>query len=886
MQVVLLVGLAMIEMLSQLREELRDQRDAIRASHDRKLAGPQVCTKLATLTDSMVQRLFDATLAQMPSNQADRLLSSVALVGLGSYARRQCSPYSDVDLMILHKHRKSEEIAALLRPLTQGIFDIGLQLGHSVRTPAEAVQLARADAVVGTSLIDARFLLGNQELFETFRDQFSTTIRRNGKSMCRSFLDARRVERDQYGETLYLLEPHVKRSRGGIRDLNLLRWLSFAEHGISDPDRLHLAGAMSKFDFHRLQSAREFLLRIRNEMHFHAGTSHDLLNRAEQLRLAEWIGHTQRSGLLPVEHFMRDYFRHSNHIWQMVRRRIASLQVVSRVTRVLDPVLARKIDEDYRVGLRYVSASPAGLAKLKEDLGEVVRVVALSAREGKFIDHMTWSTLVLAAPDFSTEVSDTVRRQFYDLLAEHRTIGDVLRVLHELGYLEKIVPAMKHVRCLLQFNQYHKFTVDEHSLRAVRKATEFADRTDSLGKAYHAVQDKRVLHLALLLHDLGKGFEEDHSEVGRRIAEETCALFKLDEDTTADVALLVHKHLVMSHLTFRRNTSDPQLIASFAEEIGSTERLRMLFVLTCADLAAVGPGVLNDWKIDLLADVYERSVQTLEHGTKATPETRIESQREAVFSALSASERDDAWFVSQNAALPASFLAARPVDEVIATLRRFYEIADREVDVWCEYIAETKTLEFTAGISQGSGRGGFSSMAGTLSSLGMQIHSAGTDLLADGLLMLRYSVTDPTSPDGTSAARQQEVCRALVASIDSDEPPKFPAVWGEEQAEASMQLSALPNDVRIDTQLSDDFTIVEVFTFDRRGLLYKIARKLHDLKLVISHAKIGTYLDQVVDVFYVTDRARAKVVDQDRLDELREELLEVIRLKDRLPLNP
>ena len=613
----------MSELLSSLREHLHEQRAAIRELHNRKLAGPQTSAKLATLTDTVVQRLFDATLTKLGDRQADSLRGDIALVGLGSYARRQCSAYSDVDLMILHKNQKQDEIASQLRPLTQGVFDVGLQLGHSVRTPNEAVQLARTDAVICTSLIDARLLLGNRELFETFRSGFEAMVRKNSKSLCRTFLDARRDERDQYGETLYLLEPHVKRSRGGIRDMNLLRWLGFAEHGISDPDRLHLAGALSKLDYRRLQLARDYLLRLRNEMHFHAGSSHDLLNRAEQMRIAEWLGHTHRAGLLPVEHFMRDYFRHTNHIWQLVRRRAASMQVVSTVTRVLEPMLGRKVDGNFHVGMKQVSATSSGLSKLKEDMGEVLRLVHLSATEGKHIEHSTWSALILAAPEFSEDVSDDVRRQFYELLADSATIGEVLRVLHELGYLEKIIPAMKHVRCLLQFNQYHKFTVDEHSLRAVRKATEFADRQDALGEAYREVADHRVLHLALLLHDLGKGFEEDHSEVGKRIAEETTALLKLDAQTCADVAFLVHKHLVMSHLTFRRDTSDEQLIRNFAEEIGTIERLRTLFVLTCADLAAVGPGVLNDWKIDLLADVFTRAVQCLEDGRSA--ECRVEA---------------------------------------------------------------------------------------------------------------------------------------------------------------------------------------------------------------------------------------------------------------------
>ena len=870
--------LNMSETIQTLRDELRDQRDAIRKSHERKLAGTQVAAKLASLTDRIVYRLFDATLAQLDPKQADELRNDVALVGLGSYARRQCSPFSDVDLMILHQNQEKEDIAAQLRPLTQGIFDVGLQLGHSVRTPAEAVQLSQTDTIICTSLIDARLLIGNRELFEAFRSNFETSVRKNSKSLCQTFLEARTSERDQYGETVYLLEPHVKRSRGGLRDLNLLRWLGFAEHGISDPERLHMAGALSKFDYRRLKSALEFLLRLRNEMHFHAGSAHDLLNRAEQLRIAEWLGYTQSSGMLPVEHFMRDYFRHTYHLWQLARRRAASLQVVSTMTRVLEPMFGRNVDKYFRVGMQYVSATPLGLTKLKEDLGEVLRLVELSASRGKFIDHATWSTLILAAPEFTKEVSPQVREQFYELLADSETVGEVLRVLHELGYLEKIIPAVKHARCLLQFNQYHKYTVDEHSLRAVRKGAEFAERKDALGEAYREVADKRVLHLALLMHDLGKGFEEDHCEVGKRIVEETAPLLNLDEQTTEDVAFLVHQHLVMAHLTFRRDTSDQQLLENFAREVGSVERLRMLFVLTCADLAAVGPGVLTDWKASLLADVFARSAACFRQEDELTPETKLATHRDEVLRELSKSERKDPWFHRQVDALPASFLASSAVPDVAMTLQRFNALTERAADAWCVYLPETKTLEFTAGVSNGSGRGGFSSMAGSLSSEGLKIHSAGTDLLADGLLMLRYVVTDPASPQGTSQERQSEICRALVASVDSEEPPKFPTVWGADQAEASIQLSALPNEVRIDTETSNDFTIVEVFTFDRRGLLYQLARKLHDLKLVISHAKIGTYLDQVVDVFYVTDRDREKVVDVQRLDELRGQLLEVIRL--------
>ncbi|HCK42586.1 MAG TPA: hypothetical protein DHW22_13250 [Planctomycetaceae bacterium] len=869
-------NLSLNDTVQWLREDLAVQREAVRQAHNRQLSGTRVSAKLAITIDSVVSRLLDATLSEAGLSAADKLRSNMAVVALGSYGRRQCSPYSDVDLMILHNSRHSQEIAAQLRPLTQGVFDVGLQLGHSVRTENEAVQLAKEDAVVCTSLIDSRFLLGNQQLFDSFRASFRKMVERNSFSLCRTFFDSRAEERDQYGETVYLLEPHVKRSRGGLRDFNLLGWLGFAEHGIVDPDRLLLQGAISKLDHRRMLSARDYLLRLRNEMHFHAGTARDLLDRAEQMRVADWHGHTNRAGLLPVEHFMRDYFRHTNHLWQMVRRRDASLQIVSRMTRALDPMLGKNIDGDYRVGMRSVSATESGITKLKQDLGEVLRFIEISVQTGKPIEHGAWSTLLLAAPEFKVEITDEVKRQFYDALADSKVVGEFLRVLHELGFLEKIIPAVRHAKYLLQFNQYHKYTVDEHCLRSVRKAAAFADRDDALGTAYHEVRDKRVLHLALLLHDLGKGFEEDHSEVGKRISEEMTTVLNLDAQTVEDVAVLVHKHLVMAHLTFRRDTSDVTLIKNFAEEIGSVERLRMLFVLTCADLAAVGPGVLNDWKIDVLADVYARSARMLQSDLEVPNELELESHRHKLLESMSEEEQANPWFVQQIESLPASFLAQAEIPEVINALRRFAILEPQEVAAWGVYQPTTKTIQFTAGVNQGVGRGVFSSMAGALSSAGLEILMASTDILPDGFLMLRYLVTDSRQSDSIEE-RLEQVSQALIQSVDMSEPPSFPQVWGQQKAEAQAQLTALPTEVRIDNRLSEEYTIIEVFTFDRVGLLYWLARKLHDLKLVIAHAKIGTYLDQVVDVFYVTDRQGNRLSEMSRLEEIRTELQELVQ---------
>lgn len=869
----------MSNVVESCKAELEGGRERIREMHDRGVEGLRVCSSLTSLVDAVVMRLFEATCAELPASAAlADLRKHVAVVALGSYGRRQMAPFSDVDICLLHDLKDGEQLMTAIRPFTQWLYDVGFEVGYSVRTVTEAVALAKEDAVIATSQIGARLVTGAQRLHEEFRSSFEKAIRRRPHVSCRAFLEARRAERSQYGETVYLLEPNVKRSRGGLRDMHLLQWMGYAEHGEFDLDRLRLLGAMTKVEHRRILNARTYLLRLRNEMHFHAGRAYETLNRLEQMRIAEVFGHTNRGGLLPVEHFMRDYFRHTKHVWGMIRRRIAALETPSRVERLLDPVVGRKASEDCRVGVKNVSLTTLGKDRIQSSLSTVLEVVGTSAETGKHLDHAAWSALLQAAPDCPAEITPEVTEKFLKLLDQPETASDAVRVLNELGYLEKLVPAMKHARCLLQFNQYHKYTVDEHCLLSVRKATEFADRKDALGQAYRDIKEKRLLHLALLLHDLGKGFQEDHSQVGRRLAEETCQrLGILDRD--ADVVMqLVHKHLTMSHLTFRRDTSDPEVLIRFAEEIGSSRRLRMLYVLTCADLAAVGPDVLNDWKVEVLTDVYIRSRQCMETDDITHDGVQISQHRELVLAELTKAEQQDPWFTRQISLLPASYLAGRELDEVAMTLRKLRSLKENEATAWGRHVPETQTLEFITGVSRGVGQGMFSRTAGALTAAGLKILAADVEVLADELLLLRFVAVDPADPTLVDTRRVDRIVKALIASANSDEPPKFPKVWGQSEAEESIQLTALPNEVRIDNESSQQGTVVEVFTFDRAGLLYRLARQLHELGLTIRHAKIGTYLDQVVDVFYVTDREGQKIYDEARLSEIRDQMLSIVEL--------
>jgi len=349
----------------------------------------------------------------------------------------------------------------------------------------------------------------------------------------------------------------------------------------------------------------------------------------------------------------------------------------------------------------------------------------------------------------------------------------------------------------------------------------------------------------------------------------------LNPAATDDVTFLVHQHLAMSHLAFRRDTGDPDLIGRFAESVATPERLRMLLALSCADLAAVGPDVLTQWKVEVLVELYRRTLALLEK-QPAPADTALDQGRRDAMRHFTPAERDDAWFRRQLEALPAGYVAARTGEQIAHTLRRFRKLPPRGATAWGEFNREAKTVDFTAGVDQGRGRGAFSSMAGALSSSGLQILAADAQIMADDLLLLRYVVLDPDSAGEPPPKRLEAIADELVASVDSKEPPRFRRIWGAEHAEASLKLTGLPNEVRIDNESSAAATVVEVFTFDRSGLLYQLARKLHELELTIWHAKIGTYIDQVVDVFYVTNRGGGKIEDPERLAHIRREMLAVI----------
>jgi [protein-PII] uridylyltransferase len=867
--------------MSQLRanvvaakEQLAEAHRSLRARHEAGATALDICGALCAARDEVLIGLYHAALADLHDGPLGAAAEHVTLVAHGGYGRRDVAPYSDVDLMILHDYPHDDLIVPLAQRLLRDVCDAGLVIGHSVCTVPQACASALQDCLVCTSLVESRLLTGNAELFARFQTLFHRQITRRWAPLSAAIEKARSEERLRYGETVFLLEPNLKRSRGALRDVQLLRWIGFVRYGHRDLRELQAQGTISEADCQVVMRANEFLLQLRNELHFHAGKPGDVLDRSEQLRMAARYGYEAYRGLLPVEQFMRDYFRHTSQVNHLARKFVAKARAKEGVTRLVTAMLGHRVD-NYRVGPAGIVATRLALARMRGNLAEIIRLVDLANHYDVPIAPGTWETVRQEAAMLPPEVSPEACEYFLSFLSCSSRLGELLRDLHEAAILERFIPAFAHARGLLQFNQYHKYTVDEHSLRAVEATTDFANDQGALGRAYRSLKQKQFLHLALLLHDLGKGYGEEHIKMGTRIAAEVATRLGLAPLEAETVRFLVANHQMMGQLAFRRDTTDPQLVLRFAVEVGSPERLKSLFVLTAADYSAVGPGVWDSWKTEILTDLYLRALEHLAgDNTAIAVEAQLEQSRLEVIAHLQ-HRGGETWFLRQLAALPESYLVGTIPKQIADDLLLLSELEPHGVIARGEYQSGTDTVLFTVATCEDIVPGIFHRLTGALTSHGLEIRTAQINTLADGLVIDRFWVYDPDYRGESPTSRLVDVERALVESLrtPSSSPPTFRRTWSPGRRAAT--LIRTQTRVNVDNTSSEAFTVFDIFAHDRSGLLYSITRKLFELGLSVGRAQIATHVDQVIDVFYVTDQAGQKILDKDQLAEIRQQLLQV-----------
>jgi len=861
--------------LTRHRERVRRLRQSMHERFDQGVDAVELVQALALQTDGFLVELFDEAAEGFPAG--DSLSGQGAILAVGGSGRAELAPGSDVDLLFLDAGH-GESFAEFTSQAVRDCWDVGLTLGHGVHSLSGAISLAGSEIEFATAAVEARWLWGDRGLSESFRQAFQRRVVAGRMSrFFRDCLEARRSEWARHGLSASELVPDVKRSPGGLRDLHLVRWLGFCRHGTTDIDELVECGALLPREREVLVDGHRLLTLIRVDLHLEAGRGQDVLTRDEQLRLAESWSIEGVAGQRPVERFMQDYFRHTTGMARVAERFAERNRPPRLVETLADWWCIPRRAGPFRISRRTIDLAGSDRDDWEWTLERSLRLFEAAARHGVDPSHGLLDSLTDAAGGWDPEITPAASSRFLSILGQTGHVGPTLRQMFHTGVLDQLVPAVSHARCLMQFNQYHSFTVDEHTFRAVEAAEALVDEQGPVGAAYRAIGRKDLLHLALLLHDLGKGFDEDHSEVGRRLAIETAERLGLDSADSDRLVFLVHRHLAMEQLATRRDISEPGLVINFSHMVGSPETLRMLYALTAADITAVGPGKWTGWKAELLTELFDQALVVLGgERPRFRLEERLESIRGQVLECSAptgveaAPDAADDWIAEQLEGLSVPYLVSTPPQTIANDLASVRQLRADDVQVDGEYHPETGTVQLRVLVGGEYSEGCFHRIAGTLTALRLEVLAASISTGLDGVAIDRFHVVDHDFDGPVTDFRIRDIgeaiCEGVRREVSVRELSERHRVFvGSRRDEP---VSDHPTRIVIDIQSSPTRTVVDVFAHDRPGLLYIISRTLFQLGLSVELARIATHVDQVVDVFYVVDRSGKKIEDAVRSDEI------------------
>ncbi|MGB0631682.1 MAG: [protein-PII] uridylyltransferase, partial [Alphaproteobacteria bacterium] len=762
------------------------------------------------------------------------------------------------------------------------LWDLKLKVGQATRSIDECVRLARSDLTIRTAMLESRYLWGDRKLFNELRRRFYAEVADDtGPEFVEEKLAERDTRHEKMGGSRYVLEPNIKEGKGGLRDLQTLYWIAKYLYKVDEVANVVDRGVLTKKEAHRFDRAHRFLWDVRCHLHFLIGRGEDRLTFDLQSEIADLLGYRDRAGARGVERFMKHYYLIAKEIGDLTRIFCAALEAEhQRKPRFRLPSIGifHKSVEGFDVEGGWLTLGRA--RDLSDDPIKILRLFHTAQAE-----ELDIHPKALRAITRNLNVIDTIRddaeanRLFVEMLTSKKDPETTLRRLNEAGVFGRFVPDFGRVVAQMQHDMYHVYTVDEHTVFAIGilhgiEAGRFAEEMPISSEVVHKIKSRRALYVAVLLHDIAKGRGGDHSELGADVALELCPRFGLTEEETETVEWLVRHHLLFSNTAFRRDINDPQTITDFCEVVQSVERLRLLLVLTAADIRAVGPNVWNAWKAALLRDLYEAAEERLTGGhTSGAREARIEHAK--------AEMRDR--------------LTDLPTEAVEAHIARGYPSYwlsfDADTHAWHARIAheaESRAEPLTIKNRVDSFRGVteitiyahdhpglFSRIAGAMAVSGAHIVDAKIFTTTDGMALDTFWVQD----DAGGAFDRSDKLARLYSRIDQTLAGRLrprDELKKDTGLPSRMNVFNVAPRVLVDNDASRTHTVIEVNGRDRSGLLYDLTRALSALNLQIGSAHITTFGETAVDVFYVKDVFGLQITHESKLDQIRADLLAVM----------
>ncbi|MCB1510725.1 MAG: [protein-PII] uridylyltransferase [Hyphomicrobiaceae bacterium] len=884
-------SLARPAVLARLKSLVADARAQAQARLMRDGLGRVCAAGLSEFQDELIRLIFDYTrfhVYHATANPSDA--EQIAIVATGGYGRGLLAPGSDIDLLFLLPYKQTPWSESVAEYMLYLLWDLGFKVGHATRNVAQCVTLAGADMTIRTSLIDSRLILGDEALFSDFEQRFASEV---VAGSARQFVAAKMAERSsrhrQSGESRYLVEPNVKDGKGGLRDLHTLHWLSKYVTGLVPGAEAVADGLFTRAEVATFRRCEDFLWTVRCHMHFETGRAEERLSFDLQPLIAEALGYRANASLRPVERFMKHYFMVTKDVGELTAILCSALEIqqlasAPRLPNFLNPLswtLRRRVRRmtDFRIDDDLLNVASDRV--FQTDPLNIIRLFLRAQETGTFF-HPNAIRLMrrsLSLIDDRFREDPEANRIFLDLLTSRTAPATTLRRLNEAGVLGRFIPEFGRVVAMMQFNMYHHFTVDEHLIRTVGELTrieagELAEVLPLSTEIVSSIQNRRALYVAAFLHDVGKGQHEDHSIVGERVARQLCPRLGLSKAETDTVAWLVREHLTMSDVAQRRDLADPRTIRDFADIVQTPERLKLLVLLTVADIRAVGPGTWNSWKGQLLRELYYETEPLLTGGhTVSSRRARLAGAEQRLREALSDWPAADVeTFVSNQ--YPDYWLrndTAKQVED--AKLCRDAAREKKKLATAFSSDAFKGMTELTVLVPNHPRL--LALLAGCCASAGANIIAAQISSTRNGFALDTFVLQRSFSADADETRRTSSI-RRTIESVLKGEVRLRDLLASRKPAERRIQAFDVEPEVVISNALSDQYTVVEVTGLDRPGLLYDLTSTISDLKLDINSAHITTYGEKAVDVFYITDLMGKKIVDPNRQANIRKTLAGVL----------
>jgi [protein-PII] uridylyltransferase len=802
---------------------------------------------------------------------------SVALAALGSYGRRELCLGSDVDLLVIHQGRLSRETSEMIRRVLYTLWDVKLEVGHSVLTFQECNRLALSDFRFLTSVMDARFLLGARSFYRLFEAAFWSKIDREKETIRRQFLLYQQKRREKYGTQEYFLEPDIKEGMGGLRDIHFMAWaakLYFRSKRLRDVKRFSV---FSHFGLDKLHESESFLLKVRNQLHLLAGgRREDRLLLPHQPRVARSLGFKNGAFNTGPEKFMRDLHGHLNRI------RYRSEEFHVKAMELIDPQPEEPPPEEISSDFQAVKGK---LVLKGGDLSPllVLKALAEANRRGMPLGSgLIWEASKKIEEHGKTLLRIPEAKSLFLELIYRPSDPRILRLALELGLITLFIPEFKKIRNLAQFTYYHSETVDLHSLKTLETLHDVArgvygDRWPMFKQVYDDLKNPEWLFLVGLLHDVGKGYRGEHSARGAEIVARVLKRLGLDEEAGRVIPFLIQHHLLLANISQRRDLNDEKTAVQVAQIVGDLETLRLLLLLTVADSLATGPMASSDWKIMLLIELFFKVRRILQSGTLASPDaTRTVEEHKAALSRSLVGAFSGTEITELMDQVSTRYFVNVSLEDMVEHFRMALGMEDQKL-FWT--LKKVRHAPVTHVILCSRDRPGlFSKMVGVFTLHNISVLSGNIYTLKNGLAFDLYDVTNPLDP-----LREEEMWSKVLEDARQAIEDKLPLdeLISRKAQTVSFEESLLPyhpaERVRVDNEGSDFFTILEVGGGTRMGLLYDLAKRIFALGLDIRFAKVNSDKEKMTGVFYVRDASGQKIYENSLIEKVRREILGVLQ---------